>query len=67
MWDGRPQIECRVNDTWVYDPGKNDWKEMKPAKAPPAWQNKAACCFDTEHGVVISSVRKTLWAYRYKK
>jgi hypothetical protein len=65
MWDGKPEVECNVNDTWAYDPRENDWKEMKPANPPPAFFNKAACCFDTEHGVMLAAIRG-LWAYRYK-
>jgi hypothetical protein len=67
MWDGRKEIECDVNDTWAYDPKANDWKEMKPAAPPPAGQFKAACCFDTEHGAMLSVIMHRLWAYRYKK
>jgi hypothetical protein len=71
MWDGKPEVECNVNDTWAYDPKENDWRKLEPANAPPAAQNRNACCFDTEHGVMLSVIMDGwtphLWAYRYKK
>jgi hypothetical protein len=27
-------------ETWSYDAGRNEWKQMKPAKEPPGWHNR---------------------------
>jgi hypothetical protein len=39
-------------ETWTYDAGKDEWKNMKPAKAPPP-RRHAALCFDEARGVTV--------------
>jgi hypothetical protein len=70
-----------LDDTWIYDPVRNTWTEMKPATGPkhhyyPNRPTGPADCqmlaYDEEHNVHVLVLQRwagddAVWAYRYKK
>jgi len=40
------------NDTWVYNPARNAWVELKPLASPPA-RGRHTLCYDAENDLVV--------------
>lgn len=45
--------------TWLYDLGKNEWRDAKPATMPPTDQNDAVLTYDPFLKVVIAMIKIT--------
>lgn len=43
--------------TWLYDPGRNQWRDPRPAQLPPTNENDAVLAYDSRNGVVIALVK----------
>jgi hypothetical protein len=61
---GKQGSERNFEDTWVYDLGKNEWREMKPERQPPhAGLYQAA--YDRINNVTVYVAAGKTYLYRY--
>lgn len=72
-YGGPNDSHITMDDTWVYDPVKNTWTEMKPSATSMIATNSGArgdsqmMTYDEEHNVhVMAHYSIGVWVYRYK-
>jgi N-acetylneuraminic acid mutarotase len=61
---GKKGPERNFEDTWVYDLGKNEWREMMPARQPPYFPLYQAA-YDRVNNVTVYAGRGRTYLYRY--
>jgi hypothetical protein len=69
-WEEKPSV--KFNDgTWVFDPTKKTWTQLKPDPCPPVGGNVYQTAYDAVNNVVIYVTTEKqspgfTWVYRYK-
>ena len=55
---GGNAMDRTLNDTWVFDPAKNAWKERTPKICPPVSEYYAACYVEPAGQVFLCTARR---------
>jgi hypothetical protein len=60
-----PKNRDRRGDTWVFDPAKGQWQEVKPNPSPGPTQNVYQAAYDTVNNVTVLVTAGQTWVYRF--
>ncbi len=70
-WEEKPSVKLK-DGTWVFDPSKRTWTQMKTTPCPPASGNNYQMSYDMVNNVAVyvsgPRIHKPdTWVYRYKR
>lgn len=65
-WEEKPSVKLK-DGTWVFDPAKKTWTQMKADPDPGPSGNCYQMCYDVVNNVAIYVVKGQTWVYRYKR
>jgi hypothetical protein len=65
-WEGKPSVKLK-DGTWVFDPAKRTWTQMKAKPCPGPSGSCYQMAYDKINNVAVYVIGSRTWVYRYKR